>query len=76
MPINIYQGEGSVEVKKNAGRSPEVSWKMLERNVPVFNPITNKCRLCLREKFYIVFYTLGLGVNPSYHGGEGLGGSR
>ena len=24
------------------------------RNVPIFNPIANKCRLCLREKFNIV----------------------
>ena len=40
--------------EKNAGRDPKVSWKFLERNVPVFKLITHKCRLCLREKFNIV----------------------
>jgi hypothetical protein len=40
--------------ESNAGRVPIVSWKYLERNIPVFNPITNKCRLCLREKFNII----------------------
>ena len=40
--------------EKNAGNDPKVTWKFLERNVPIFNPVTNKCRLCLREKFNIV----------------------
>ena len=40
--------------EKNAGSDPKITWKFLERNVPIFNPITNKCRLCLREKFNIV----------------------
>ena len=40
--------------EKNAGLNPVVTWKYLEKNVPVFNPITNKCRLCIREKFNIV----------------------
>ena len=26
----------------NLGRDPKITWKFLERNVPVFNPITNK----------------------------------
>ena len=38
----------------NLGRDPSITWKFLEKNVPVFNPITNKCRLCLREKYNIV----------------------
>ena len=38
----------------NQGGDPKVTWKFLERNVPIFNPIANKCRLCLREKFNIV----------------------
>ena len=38
----------------HAGRAPKVTWKFLERNIPVFSPITNKCRLCLREKFNII----------------------
>ena len=41
-------------LEKNAGRDPQVTWKYLERNIPIFNPVTNKCRLCLREKFNIV----------------------
>jgi hypothetical protein len=32
----------------------QVSWKLLERNVPVFNPNKHKGWLCLREKFNIV----------------------
>ena len=41
-------------LEKNAGRDPQVTWKFLEKNIPIFNPVTNKCRLCLREKFNIV----------------------
>ena len=40
--------------EKNAGRDPGISWKFLETNVQIFNPIRNRCRLCLREKFNIV----------------------
>ena len=40
--------------EKNAGRNPTITWKYLEKNVPTFNPVTRKCRLCLREKFNIV----------------------
>ena len=38
----------------HAGKDPKVTWRFLEKNVPIFNPVTNKCRLCLREKFNIV----------------------
>ena len=40
--------------EKNAGKDPSVTWRYVEKNVPVFNPISNKCRLCIREKFNIV----------------------
>ena len=40
--------------KKDEGLNPEVSWKYLETNIPDFNPITGKCKLCTREKFQIV----------------------
>ena len=43
--------------EKRAGRDPKVTWRFLEKNVPVYNPVTNKCRLCLREKFNIVLRT-------------------
>ena len=37
-----------------AGRNPKLEWKYLEKNIPIYNPVTGKCRLCLREKFNIV----------------------
>ena len=37
-----------------AGRDPKVTWRIVERNIPAFNPITGKCQLCIREKFTIV----------------------
>ena len=33
---------------------PKVTWKIIEKNIPTFNPITKKCQLCIREKFNIV----------------------
>jgi hypothetical protein len=39
--------------EKSAGRDPKVTWRFIEKNVPVYNPISNKCRLCIREKFNI-----------------------
>ena len=37
-----------------SGMDPKVTWKVIERNIPTFNPITEKCQLCIREKFNIV----------------------
>ena len=39
---------------KDKGVNYEVKWKLLDR-APVFNPITKKCRLCLKEKFWIMY---------------------
>ena len=36
-------------------KTPTISWKYLEKNVPDFNPITGICKLCTREKYQIVF---------------------
>ena len=36
-------------------RSPKVTWKILEKNIPTYNPVTGICKLCIREKFNIVF---------------------
>ena len=36
-------------------RHPKVTWRILEKNIPTFNPITGICKLCIREKFNIVF---------------------
>ena len=35
--------------EKEEGREPLVSWKILEKNVPLFNPVTRECKLCLRK---------------------------
>ena len=32
---------------------PKVSWKILEK-CHTYNPITDTCQLCIREKFYII----------------------
>ena len=40
--------------EKDAGNNPKITWKILENNIPTFNPTTEKCQLCIREKIYIV----------------------
>ena len=40
--------------EKDAGNNPKVKWKILENNISTFNPTTEKCQLCIREKIYIV----------------------
>ena len=40
--------------EQEAGRTPKVTWKVLESRIPPFNPVTGKCQLCIREKFFIV----------------------
>ena len=40
--------------EKNAGRNPSVSWQFLETNVPLFNPVSARCMLCIREKYTIL----------------------
>ena len=40
--------------EKEEGRDPTVEWKFLEKNIPLFNPVTGICRLCTREKFNIL----------------------
>ena len=41
---------------KKEGIPYHLKWSLLDRG-PVYNPITKKCRLCLLEKFYIIFKT-------------------
>ena len=38
---------------KSRGSTYKVSWKILDRGQP-FNPVTNICKLCVREQFYII----------------------
>ena len=47
---------------KDNGRDYEITWKLLER-APTHNPITKKCRLCLKEKFYIMYHSGGSTLN-------------
>ena len=39
---------------QNEGKRYQLKWSLLDRG-PVYNSITKKCRLCLLEKFYIIF---------------------
>ena len=41
--------------EREAGRQPCISWKIIEKNIPSYNPVTSKCQLCIREKFQIAF---------------------
>ena len=43
-----------VHRKRDEGMNPTLTWKYLETNVPEFNPITQLCQLCTREKFQIL----------------------
>ena len=38
------------------------NWRILDR-APTFNPITRKCRVCLKEKFYIMYDKSGSSLN-------------
>ena len=40
--------------KREEGLCPQVKWHFLEKNIPDFNPITEICKLCTREKYQIV----------------------
>ena len=44
--------------KRQEGLDPKIEWRFLEENVQDFNPVTEICKLCTREKFQIV-------LNPS-----------
>ena len=41
--------------EKDANRNPKVKFKYLEKNIQLFNSVTKNCRLCLREKYNIIF---------------------
>ena len=58
--LTVYKPDGNTTLsthfwqEKEAGRDPKVKWKILEKNIPTYNPVTKICRLCIREKFNIV----------------------
>ena len=39
---------------KSAGQDYQISWKVIDRGTE-YNPTTRKCRLCLKEKYHILF---------------------
>ena len=39
---------------KDQGLDYNISWKILDRG-KTYNPVTKKCLLCLKEKFYIMY---------------------
>ena len=45
---------GYVWKLKDGGRKFDVRWKILQQHT-TFNPTNNSCRLCLSEKFTIMF---------------------
>ena len=47
---------------QNEGKTYDLKWSLLDRG-PVYNSITKKCRLCLLEKFYIIFKTETASLN-------------
>ena len=42
----------------------EIQWSIIDR-APDFNPITRKCRLCIKEKYYIIFQPEGASLNQN-----------
>ena len=47
---------------KDKGVSYNLSWEKVENAQP-FNPVNKRCRLCLREKFYIMYRRNGASLN-------------
>ena len=47
---------------KRENRKFELNWKILDR-ANIFDPSTRKCRLCLKEKYYIIFQPPGATLN-------------
>jgi hypothetical protein len=39
---------------KDSGTEHKIMWDFIDR-APSFNPITKKCRLCLKEKYHIMY---------------------
>ena len=47
---------------KDERKKYDLSWNLVDR-APDFNPVTRKCRLCLKEKYYIIFQPDGATLN-------------
>ena len=48
--------------QKDENKNYDVDWSIIDR-APSFNPTTRSCRLCLKEKFYIMFYPSAATLN-------------
>ena len=47
---------------KDENQTYEIKWTEIDR-APKFNPINRKCRLCIKEKFHIIFQPEGAILN-------------
>ena len=47
---------------KHRDKNPKVTWKILDRG-DEFSPLSNKCSLCYKEKFYILFHPESADIN-------------
>ena len=47
---------------KDKNKNYEVKWSIIDR-AKEFNPDTKKCRLCIKEKYYIIFQPEGASLN-------------
>ena len=47
---------------KNKNENFDINWSVLDRAAP-FNPISRKCNLCVREKYFIIFQPEGASLN-------------
>ena len=47
---------------KNKNKDFDIKWSVIDR-AKDYNPATKKCRLCLKEKFYIIFQPDGATLN-------------
>ena len=58
-----HRGENSTTLSshlwklKDANKNFDISWNIVDR-AQEFNPVNRKCRLCTKEKFYIIFQPL------------------
>ena len=50
---------------KDKGKDYDVEWDFIDR-APSFNPITRKCRLCLKEKYHIMYSKEGSTLNKRH----------
>ena len=56
---------GHIWKLKDESKSFETEWKLIDR-ATTFNPITRKCRVCLKEKFYIMYHSAGSTLNKRH----------